>query len=333
MSDRIDHGLAARLAARGYSLVRRHVAALCSGGVDSTVLVDVLARLSRGARPQRITVVHFDHGLHDGAAETAAAREIADRHGLACHVIRAADEQFAGDDNVQARARAWRYGEAAAFARANGCDTIVTGHSADDQVETMLLGAVTSSGLRSLAGMPLLRAIDDDQPTVALVRPLLTVSRADIVAHARAHDVHWVDDPSNASTDRYRRNRLRHEVIPRLLEVQPGAGAGLARSCEAIREASELIEALAVAVLAQVGDAQRLDVRRLARFEPPVRRAVIASWLRRARVGRGLSEQVVRAVDRLAVGGGRAGRCSAVNLASSNTCVRRDGYYLVHASR
>lgn len=163
-----------------------------------------------------------------------------------------------------------------------------------------------------------------------LVRPLLRTSRADIAAYAAARDLTWSEDPSNAQTDRYRRNQLRHDVVPRLLELHDGAGANLVRTSAAARDAADTIDALADAVLDVMPD-DRLDVRPLARLDSNARHAVIAAWLRRTpEIGRALTTQLVRDIDALALQPARAGSCSRVELAGPGACVRRDGYYLVH---
>lgn len=314
----------------GASLVGRRVLALCSGGIDSTVLVALLARLPRGAAPASVDVLFLDHGLRDEGieAERAAARAVADAHGFAFHERRR-DDIEAGN-GAQDSARAWRYATALDLAtQLGGRDVIVTGHTADDQLECALLGLIGATSAQPTT-MPVARALS---PTVRLVRPLLGLTRVDIEASAASLGIEHAEDPSNADPDAYLRNALRHRVVPQLLDVHPGAGAALARAADRERERSAANGALADALLATwdiEADAPAIDVRLVASLEPPARRAVLKRWLRRATVDRvpqrAIDARTIRAVERLAVLPGRAA-CARIDLAG-NACVRRDGYDL-----
>ena len=295
----------------GASLVGRRVLALCSGGIDSTVLVALLARLPRGAAPASVDVLFLDHGLRDEGIE------------------RRRDDIEAGN-GAQDSARAWRYATALDLAtQLGGRDVIVTGHTADDQLECALLGLIGATSAQPTT-MPVARALS---PTVRLVRPLLGLTRVDIEASAASLGIEHAEDPSNADPDAYLRNALRHRVVPQLLDVHPGAGAALARAADRERERSAANGALADALLATwdiEADAPAIDVRLVASLEPPARRAVLKRWLRRATVDRvpqrAIDARTIRAVERLAVLPGRAA-CARIDLAG-NACVRRDGYDL-----
>lgn len=316
----------------------RRVVALCSGGVDSVVLVDVLASLPRGARPRSLVVLFLDHGLRsDVSAERAAARAVAARHHIAFMEFGASPSDVAawGDGSPQHDARAWRYEAAAGIAREQGADAVVTGHNADDQLETMLLALVSSGGLGQLAGMQVRRVLAHagsdgcvETRSVELIRPLLASSRAAIVRHAREHDLAWAEDPSNGSL-RYRRNELRHTVVPRLVEIHPGAGRNLERVRRGLAEQATLSDRLLDGLLCLVsrrGDDRggaALDASQLARLDDGVQRAVLAEWLRRQGLGRGLGERVLRQVQGLIPDGSEDGLVHV-----RDACVRRDGYLL-----
>jgi tRNA(Ile)-lysidine synthase len=304
------------------SLARRNVLVMCSGGVDSIVLVDVLASLPRGSRPACLAVLWCDHGLRDVTADRRAVNAVVERHDLHLHAhVWMRDEAAPDDGGLQAAARAWRYGVAEAVAREHNFDVVAVGHHADDQLETLLLGLTSASGLRAAAGMRLSRAL---APGITVVRPLLTQSREAILAHASEHELSWAEDPSNAST-RYRRNRLRHEVIPALLDIHPGSGANLMRTATQIADAASTIDALAEAVLSSARSAasDALDVRTLQELPADARKAVIIAWLRGNGVGRAITDRTARSIERLAAGDRRAG---TVEL--ERACVVRDGYDL-----
>ena len=323
----VDHRSAVRRVRRllddaGASLVATDVLALCSGGIDSVVLVELLARLPRGAAPRSVSVLWLDHGVRsDTESERRAAHAIAAAHDFEFLVERGSLTDLAG--GTQAAARTWRYETATRVAVARGCSVVVTGHTASDQLEQALLGLVGATAPGTPRTMRTTRPL---APGVELVRPLLALTRDEIVALADAADLAWAEDPSNADPDAYLRNALRHGVVPPLLAASPAAGIALARAAEHAHTMQDALDDLASALL----DAWRaptapqdLDVRRLEQLAEPARRALLAQWLRSCGLGRHLDSRLVRAVDRLAAGS----RDGSLDLAGG-ACVRRDGYHV-----
>lgn len=279
-------------------LTGRSVLAMCSGGVDSVVLVDVLARMPHGARPQQLAVLFLDHGLRYAGTDMRAAHAVAELHGLGSFVERA-DRKWRG--NLQEQARRWRYEIAQQVATGHGFDVIATGHTASDQMETVLIGLVSASGERALTGIPLRRAADADgvaaDETVEIVRPLLCAGREEITAHARAAGLEWAEDPTNRDTS-YRRNLIRHRVVPELLRAFPGAARNVERSRRQIDDSLQAREPIEAALLSEWTDeAGRLRVSRLRALPQVARRQLIARWLRDAGLGRSLSSAVVAQCD------------------------------------
>jgi tRNA(Ile)-lysidine synthase len=190
---------------------RDRVVLAVSGGVDSMVLLDAAAHaVARG----RIVVATFDHGTGDAAS-------------LACeHVVTwcaaARIECFAersGETLVtEEELRAARWSFLRDVASRTGA-AIATAHTADDQTETVLMRILRGAGARGIAGLAAASSIR---------RPLLEVSRREILAYAGRHDVRWVEDPSNASRS-FLRNRVRHDLLPALERVRPGLGEELRR--------------------------------------------------------------------------------------------------------
>ena len=157
----------------------------------------------------RLLVATYDHGT-GRAAEAACAlvrRASADR-GIECVVGRAAPGSIRRSEAAWRDAR-WRF--LRAVARARGA-RVATAHTADDQIETVLMRELRGAGPRGMAG---LLAPSD------VLRPLLGLRRAALVEFAAARGVEWVEDPTNASR-RFLRNRLRHDVLPALRRVNPG---------------------------------------------------------------------------------------------------------------
>ena len=257
-----------------------------SGGVDSTV---VLRTLAGAGWP--VVAVWVDHGLRDASAEGRSVREHGREAGVEVEAVRVE----VGPGNVQAEARRARYAALVEAARRHGAAAVVTGHTATDQAETVLLNLVRGSGLRGLAGMALRR----DLGGVALVRPLLWATRAEVEAEAAAHGWAWAEDPTNAGAA-CRRNRVRHAVLP-LLEAEGGprtaariAAAAAAARATLDRPAPPLD---AVGRAEDGGGVVDLDlVRDLGR---PARLGVWAEALRRWTPGASVSTAVLDRVEAL----------------------------------
>lgn len=211
-----------------------------SGGCDSTVLLDALARLAPRRR-LALQAVHVHHGLSPNASRWAAqARALCARAGVRCVVARVSVLPGGGGKGIEAAAREARY-------RVLGrqrADWIALGHHQDDQAETVLLQLLRGAGARGLSAMPRVRE------GRRWLRPLLDLPRRAIEACARARALEWVEDESNACEE-HDRNFLRHGVLPLLRERFPGTGAALARSARLLAEADALVRDVGQADLAQ----------------------------------------------------------------------------------
>jgi tRNA(Ile)-lysidine synthase len=197
-----------------------------SGGPDSVALLRALAALSQ-SRPSRLFLAHFDHALRgaESRQERGFCLRLAQQLGIAPLV-----GQQAVDAPVHSEAglRAVRYRFLEQAARACRADFVVTGHTADDQAETVLLNLLRGCGLQGLSGIPSQRRLGASR----LVRPLLGCSRAMVIEYLEELDQPWCSDSSNL-TRRYSRNRLRRRLLPWLeRQVHPGARAALLRTAD-----------------------------------------------------------------------------------------------------
>lgn len=202
-----------------------------SGGLDSTVLLHALAA-DPAMRARGLRALHVDHGLHpQSGAWLEACRGTCAALGVPLQARRV--QVHDTGDGLEAAARAARY---AAFAQVQQPgEVIALAHHRDDQAETVLLRLLRGAG-DGLAAMRPLRAFGQGW----LWRPLLALPRAELAEYARAHGLHWLEDPSNAS-DRHDRNFLRHHVLPRLAERWPRASASLARSAALLATQADLL--------------------------------------------------------------------------------------------
>ena len=174
-----------------------------SGGIDSMTLLDASCAILPS---HRITVATFDHGT--GSAATTAAAHVqreASARGLEC-VLERASTPLAGE--AAFRTARWTFFRTVAETRHA---TICTGHTEDDQIETVVLRVMRDAGTRGLAAL---------YATSGVVRPLLTVRRATIKAYAEQRGVRWIEDPSNGRRE-FTRNRVRHDLLPALRSVDP----------------------------------------------------------------------------------------------------------------
>jgi len=208
-----------------------------SGGLDSTVLLDVLAEHAR-APGHEITALHVNHGLSPNAGdwERACERTCA-RMGVPLSVesVRVDVSSPAG---LEGAARAARY---ASFA-ARREPFVALAHHLDDQAETVLLQLLRGTGLKGVSAMPQLRELKGTG--VKLFRPLLEFSRAQLGEYARERGLSWIEDESNTST-RHDRNFVRLEVAPRFESRHPGWREALARFARHAGSANDLLEQLA----------------------------------------------------------------------------------------
>ncbi len=238
----------------------RPLVAMLSGGRDSTCMLDVaVALLGAGS----VLALHVNYGLREeAAAEEDRCRELCARLGVELHVLRTEARQMEGAGNLQAWAREVRYAEAERLAGERDA-LIATGHTASDQVETILYRLAASPGRRALLGMP---AADG-----RLVRPLLGLSREQTGAYCTALGLPWSEDASN-DDPRFARARVRHAVVPALRAVHPAAEANVLRTAELLREETELLDSLVDAELAR---RDAVEVSRLKEMPPALARMVV----------------------------------------------------------
>ena len=243
-----------------------------SGGLDSGVLLHLLAS-NQDLRRHGLRALHVHHGLHAEADAWAAhcERECA-ALSVPLQVVRVEVDAGAGL-GIEGAARAARH---RAFAQALGEGEILAlAHHRDDQAETFLLRALRGSGVDGLAAMRPWRA----HARGWLWRPLLDIPRTQVQAHAIAHGLRWVDDPSNADAG-FNRNFLRNQVMPLLRERWPHAAASLARSASLCAQAADLLEAEdAAALMKAQGDDGSLDITVLQTMSSDRRARVLRRWV------------------------------------------------------
>jgi tRNA(Ile)-lysidine synthase len=214
-----------------------------SGGPDSVALLRMVARVTT---KNQVVVAHFDHAWRENSH-------------LDCHFVRslASDlgAEFASGRRDrgpsrpdEAAGRRARYQFLKAVAEQHGARYLAVGHTANDQVETVLHRLIRGTGLRGLGGMKTFRNLG---PAVTIVRPLLQFRRDELIGYLQQLRQPYLDDPSNNDCG-YTRNRIRRDLMPRLAhDYNPGISAAILRLSQSARSAQSEIERLASERLAQ----------------------------------------------------------------------------------
>lgn len=207
-----------------------------SGGADSTALLHGLLAVRRRLG-LKLEVVHFNHGLREEAAREARWVETLARELELPFHLRQTSRLRRLSAGVQAAARAWRREECAKLATKRGAAWAATGHQSDDQMESILLKLLRGCHVTQIKGMAWREGL--------FIRPLLNLPHAELAAYLRGRGREWLEDPSNSSP-RYKRNRVRHELLPLLDELAGGAIAErLQALCRQSEEARSLLDTFA----------------------------------------------------------------------------------------
>ncbi|HOX44804.1 MAG TPA: tRNA lysidine(34) synthetase TilS [Myxococcota bacterium] len=272
----------------------------CSGGADSTALLDLLDRL-RAPLALRLEVASVDHGQRPDSGRIAGAvGELARARGLAFHRLRLSPRSaFAGASETALRAA--RLAILARLARRRGLAHVALGHTADDQVETVLLRLARGTGVAGLAGI---RA----RGPAPFVHPLLGLTRREIEAYLAWRGLGWREDPANQDL-RHARNRVRHGLLPWLrAELNPSISRAVLRLARAAARDEECLSAQAdQPAIEQVGAGVEIDAACLRALPPALQARVLLRLLAalRGQAARLEAEQLEALLARLARPGRR----------------------------
>ena len=241
----------------------RHVTVALSGGVDSVVLLHLVHRLQR-EREFLLSAIHVNHQISPHAADWAGfcVALCAKLHvPLVVKTIRVPRRSQAG---LEAAARTQRY---RAFAELD-TDCLLLAHHLDDQAETVLLNLLRGAGVRGAAAMPDVREGEGERGEGwMIVRPLLDIPRAALVAYAKKHRLAWIEDESNLDAA-FTRNYLRHAVLPAIEPRFPAYRQTLARAARHFAEADSLLDELAAIDMASVVRDGKLKLALLQQYSP-----------------------------------------------------------------
>ncbi|PPK36533.1 tRNA lysidine(34) synthetase TilS [Pseudomonas laurylsulfatiphila] len=249
-----------------------------SGGLDSTVLLHLLAHPATTESLPALSAIHVHHGLQAVAdAWPEHCRAVCAALGVPLQIVRV---QVQPGASLERAARDARYHAFTEVTRPD--DVLLTAQHRDDQAETLLFRLLRGAGVRGLSGMPRQRPLGKGH----LLRPLLDVTRAELEAYASEHGLSWIEDPSNLDRQ-YSRNYLRHQVFPALTRRWPQAVATMARSAAHLTEAQGLLEELADMDLREASSVgefawlglRSLELASLAQLSDARQRNALSHWL------------------------------------------------------
>lgn len=248
------------LLARDDAAPAQPVLVMLSGGRDSTCLLDVAVALLRAGA---VSALHVNYGLREQAhADERHCAALCAELGVELEVVHAGGRAGTQSGNLHAWARELRYAHARRIAERRHA-LIAAGHTASDQVETILYRLAASPGRRALLGMPAREG--------RLIRPLLAVTREQTAAYCTGRGLAWREDESNEDP-RFARARVRHALVPALRAVHPAAEANVLRTAALLREETELLDAL---VSQELAAGPSIAIARLRELPPALARMVV----------------------------------------------------------
>ncbi|MBR3894853.1 MAG: tRNA lysidine(34) synthetase TilS [Clostridia bacterium] len=248
-----------------------------SGGADSRALLHMLAMLAK-ERGFRLTLAHVEHGIRGDASrrDLAFCRMVASQYGLEICTLSADVPALAKERGrgLEETAREVRYAFFDRLMREKGIPLLATAHHADDQAETMLFRLCRGTGLGGLSGIAPVRPFSVGM----LTRPLLHLSKQEILNYCAEHQLEFVTDATNLNCA-YARNRLRAQVLPVMEELFEGSAQRISATADALREDARLLDEMAAEALARasVGDGLSLDALRAA--PTPICRRMLIRWI------------------------------------------------------
>lgn len=242
-----------------------------SGGADSSLLLHLTLIWARGTGTE-VIAAHVDHGIRGEEAERDRehCRKSAEALGVRCFVLREDVPKLAEAEgkSLEEAARDVRYRFFSEIMTREDIPLLLTAHNADDELETMIYRLAKGASALGLSGIPPVRRTADGRD---VARPMLSLSKAEILGECEARGIDYVTDSTNSDVS-YARNRIRNNILPELMRLNPDAPRAAVRTAGLIRRDNDFISSLALEYLGRE-DAHRIE--RLRSIEAPVLSRVI----------------------------------------------------------
>lgn len=242
-----------------------------SGGLDSMVLLHLVKQL-----PYEIAVLHCNFQLRglESFGDQDFILNYCNQNGIPIFTTQFDTEAFAKDYKLstQVAARELRYSWFYELLEKENFDYILTAHHADDNLETFIINLTRGTGLEGLIGIP--------EQNDRIIRPLLPFSRDEILKYAEENTIEWREDSSNAS-NKYLRNKIRHDLVPMLKEINPNFLSAFQKTQSYLQESQEMVEDASIMIYQQVaqeeGDDIHFDLKQLKKL--PNYKSYLYQWL------------------------------------------------------
>ncbi len=207
-----------------------------SGGPDSVALVDLVANEMPEIKA-RMHIAYIHHGLRKNAdRELDFVKQLSTNYQSVFHWKKIKVKKEKGR-SIEEQARIKRYKALVEIAKKTGCKMIVTAHTLDDQIETIVLNLITGTGLKGLCGMQPVSRMDD----IVLLRPMLSISKKQILSYLEKKKIRYMIDESNLDT-KFARNFLRHQVLPLLEKINPAYKKNISRTAKILGDEYAFLE-------------------------------------------------------------------------------------------
>lgn len=217
----------------------------CSGGADSVSLLMTAAIAAEAGRVHPFVVVHVDHGTRPETAEEGKfVAAVASAFGRPFVELELDASTLDGNQGPEAALRGLRYQAVARLADRLGIKAVVTAHTREDQIETILLRLLSGASALASTGMNAVQTLDSPSGSLEIRRPLLGVSRSDLHRTLAILGLGHREDPTNLDLS-FRRNRIRQRIVPELEKFDPGFGDGLMRAVELAGADAAVVDRLA----------------------------------------------------------------------------------------
>jgi len=243
-----------------------------SGGLDSMVLLHLFQQL-----PYEIAVLHCNFQLRgmESFGDQDFIQKYCDQNNIPFFTTQFDTDAFAKDYKLstQVAARELRYNWFYELLETHQFDYVLTAHHADDNLETFIINLSRGTGLEGLIGIP--------EENDKIIRPLLPFSRDEILQYAKENNIEWREDSSNAS-NKYLRNKIRHDLVPILKEINPDFLKSFQKTQSYLQESNEMVEDASIMIYQQVakeeGNEIHFDLAQLKRL--PNYKSYLYQWLK-----------------------------------------------------
>ncbi|CAL2059358.1 tRNA lysidine(34) synthetase TilS [Tenacibaculum sp. 190524A05c] len=239
------------------NLENKKIIVATSGGVDSVVLVHLLNQLEFD-----IELAHCNFQLRglESELDSKLVEDLGNQLNCKCHIKKFDTAGYSEEHktSIQIAARELRYAWFAELAYSINADYIATAHHADDNLETFLINLSRGTGLDGLTGIP--------KQNGNVIRPLLSFSKEQIIAYAELNHINWREDQSNSET-KYVRNKIRHNIIPTLKELNPNVLSSFSKTIDHLSESRAIVDEKVSEVLTEIqskdGDVIKINIEKM----------------------------------------------------------------------